>query len=106
MGASSEVTKSEHPYALYIITEFYQGGDLLSLLLDTSVNLGWKFRVNIANQAAKAVAYLHDNNMLHRDIKACNFLLDHNWVLKLADFGLSRVVADPLMPSQYVYYYI
>jgi serine/threonine protein kinase len=84
-----------HPTALYIITEYCQGGDLLPLLENSAVPLGWKFRVKLALQASAAIHYLHDNNFIHRDVKSQNFLLDHNWVVKLTDFGMSRVVSDP-----------
>ncbi|KAH9112620.1 hypothetical protein LEN26_006177 [Aphanomyces euteiches] len=48
--------------------------------------------------AARAVAYLHSfsPSLLHRDIKPSNFLLDSSNVLKLSDFGESRVAAHPL----------
>ena len=58
------------PHTLYIVLEYCQGGDLLNLILDTSRPLGWKFRVNLACQAAAAILHIHDHNILHRDIKS------------------------------------
>ena len=80
-------------HALYIVTEFCQGGDLLDVLLRTE-ELGWKFRVRISLEAATAIGYLHKNTFIHRDVKSSNILLDHNWRCKLCDFGLARIV-DP-----------
>ena len=63
-------------FSLYIITEYCQGGDLLSLLdaskaaHKSNIALGWKFRTKIALEASLAVHYLHENNFLHRDIKS------------------------------------
>lgn len=60
----------------------YQGGDLLGLLTSQH-ELGWKFRLRIATDAASALKYLHRHNLIHRDIKSSNMLLDHNWVCKV-----------------------
>ena len=91
LGAYNEVTKHEDDmFSLYIITEFCQNGDLLSLLVDASKILGWKFRLKIALQASSAIRFLHEHNLLHRDIKSSNFLLDSHWNCKISDFGMSR----------------
>lgn len=41
-------------------------------------------------QILQGLAFLHDHNVIHRDIKPKNILIDHRGVLKLTDFGLSR----------------
>ena len=70
LGAYNEVTLGDEPNSLYIITEFCQGGDLLELLKDESFKLGWKFRIKLALEAASAINYIHENNIIHRDIKS------------------------------------
>ena len=45
--------------------------------------------LSIASDVAKGIAYLHFNNMLHRDLKPGNVLLSESWVAKVADFGSS-----------------
>ena len=45
--------------------------------------------LSIASNVAKGVAYLHFNNVLHRDLKPGNVLLSDSWVAKVADFGSS-----------------
>ncbi|KOO35508.1 hypothetical protein Ctob_015978, partial [Chrysochromulina tobinii] len=45
--------------------------------------------LSIASDVAKGVAYLHFNNLLHRDLKPGNVLLADSWVAKVADFGSS-----------------
>ncbi len=46
-------------------------------------------------QLASGVAYLHENWILHRDLKTSNLLLNNRGQLKIADFGMARYVGDP-----------
>lgn len=49
-------------------------------------------------QLLQAVAHLHDNWILHRDLKTSNLLLSHKGILKVGDFGLAREYGSPLKP--------
>ena len=44
----------------------------------------------------RGIAHLHDNWIIHRDLKTSNLLLSHKGVLKIADFGLAREYGSPL----------
>lgn len=50
----------------------------------------------LTQQLLLAVAHLHDNWILHRDLKTSNLLLSHKGILKVGDFGLAREYGSPL----------
>jgi tRNA A-37 threonylcarbamoyl transferase component Bud32 len=83
---------SEVSGKLAILTEFIDGGNAGQLLL-AQPQSGWKLRLRIALDAAKAIQFLHQNNVTHRDIKMENLMIISQdpsapVVVKLADFGL------------------
>ncbi|XP_025836296.1 serine/threonine-protein kinase PITSLRE isoform X2 [Agrilus planipennis] len=50
----------------------------------------------LLKQLLSAVSHLHDNWILHRDLKTSNLLLSHKGILKVGDFGLAREYGSPL----------
>jgi serine/threonine protein kinase len=55
--------------------------------------LDWDTRMKIALDAARGLAYLHEDSqpsVIHRDFKASNILLENNFNAKVADFGLAK----------------
>ncbi|WOH16223.1 hypothetical protein DCAR_0935772 [Daucus carota subsp. sativus] len=59
----------------------------------TPVILGWNRRVNIIGGLATALFYLHEQletQIIHRDVKTSNVMLDSNFNARLGDFGLAR----------------
>lgn len=94
-AAYTEETDEFNDYknsSLYIITELCLGGDLLSILLDSSIVLSWRLRIQMALQCSSAIKYLHSKSYIHRDIKTSNILIDENWNCKISDFGMARIV--------------
>ncbi|OCT57572.1 hypothetical protein XELAEV_18003353mg [Xenopus laevis] len=85
------VCTREPPF--YIITEFMTYGNLLDYLRDcnrqevTAVVL-----LHMATQISSAMEYLEKKNFIHRDLAARNCLVGENHLVKVADFGLSRLM--------------
>ncbi|KAG8002952.1 Serine/threonine-protein kinase 35 [Nibea albiflora] len=84
----------EEPCYLWFVMEFCEGGDLNQYILsrrpDPQTNRSFM------RQLTSAVAFLHKNNIVHRDLKPDNILISQKSgspVLKVADFGLSKVCA-------------
>lgn len=76
----------------YIVTEYIAGGDL-RMLLQAFPKIGWKIRVKILKDVAGSLNYMHERNLLHRDIKTENIMLDLNLNPKLIDLGFAREIA-------------
>ncbi|KAF8045073.1 hypothetical protein N665_5648s0001 [Sinapis alba] len=60
--------------------------------------LTWDLRLRIAQDAARGLTYLHeemDFQIIFRDFKSSNILLDEDWKAKLSDFGLARLGPSP-----------
>jgi serine/threonine protein kinase len=89
-------TNADSP-ELLLVYEFVPNGTLADHLhgdRKCPEGLPWNIRFNIAIQTAQALAFLHgvDPPIFHRDVKSSNILLDENFNVKVADFGLCRLV--------------
>ena len=78
---------------LCLVTEFMHGGSMLSFL-HKHAPLRLSQIVKYSTGVALGLDYLHKINIVHRDVKTANLLMDENDVVKIADFGVARVMAN------------
>ncbi|KAI9264970.1 hypothetical protein BDA99DRAFT_546746 [Phascolomyces articulosus] len=82
-----------HRDKVFIFMEYCENGSLGALLEHGGRIEDEFYIVNYAYQLLKGLAYLHENNVVHRDIKPDNILLDYEGNLKLSDFGAAKILA-------------
>jgi len=79
---------------IYIITELMKNGSLLEHLQGKGRGLKLATLIDMAAQIAAGMAYLESENYIHRDLAARNVLVADQNVVKIADFGLARLIKE------------
>eukprot|EP00064_Thunnus_orientalis_P022445 superscaffoldBa00007553_g22641 len=85
---------------LYLVMDYYVGGDLLTLLSKFEDRLPEDMSKFYVAEMVLAIHSIHQQNYIHRDIKPDNVLLDVNGHIRLADFGSClRMMEDGTVQS-------
>ncbi|CAF4540804.1 unnamed protein product [Rotaria sp. Silwood1] len=80
---------------IYIVTELMKNGSLLDYLQNPrGRQLKMSALIYMATQIARGMAYLEQQNYIHRDLAARNVLVGENNTVKIADFGLARIIKE------------
>lgn len=81
----------ESPKQVLMVMEYAGGGDLLHYVKQKK-RLTEAEAKPIFKQIVYALAHIHSRNVLHRDIKLDNILLDNDGAVKICDFGVSKII--------------
>uniref|UniRef100_A0A0A9HK43 non-specific serine/threonine protein kinase n=1 Tax=Arundo donax TaxID=35708 RepID=A0A0A9HK43_ARUDO len=82
------------PKTLCIVTEFMRNGSVYDFLHKRKGSFKLPGLLKAAMDVSKGMDYLHQNGIIHRDLKTANLLLDEHELIKVADFGVARVKAE------------
>jgi hypothetical protein len=99
------LARLSHP-GIVAVHDFGQAGGYFYLIMEyvDGVNLRQALRsapftavqaLGIVPRICEALQYAHEEGVLHRDIKPENILLDHKGRVKLADFGIAKLISEP-----------
>jgi eukaryotic-like serine/threonine-protein kinase len=93
----------EEAGVLYYVMDLVDGTSLDQLVTQERISATggeracWVARMGL--QAARVLAYAHDEGVLHRDVKPANLLLDQDGVLWLTDFGLAKLIDETALTA-------
>ncbi|KAG8630056.1 hypothetical protein KVT40_001675 [Elsinoe batatas] len=92
LGSNSDDTH------LNIFLEYVAGGSVATMLVNYG-SLPEPLISNFVRQILTGLAYLHSKDIIHRDIKGANILVDNHGSVKISDFGISKRVESTLRTS-------
>ena len=86
---------------IYLLIEYMENGSLTRFIGSKSRK---KYNAKIPNelvwnlflQSISGLVYIHSQNIIHRDIKPDNLLIDNNMKIKISDFGISKIIENNL----------
>eukprot|EP00028_Trichosphaerium_sp_Am-I-7-wt_P014575 CAMPEP_0168509394 /NCGR_PEP_ID=MMETSP0405-20121227/745_1 /TAXON_ID=498012 /ORGANISM="Trichosphaerium sp, Strain Am-I-7 wt" /LENGTH=456 /DNA_ID=CAMNT_0008526835 /DNA_START=40 /DNA_END=1406 /DNA_ORIENTATION=+ len=93
--------------SLFIVQELVHKGSLRNLIHKDKWEIPQELLVSIIRDIASGIAFLHSVNIVHRDIKTDNILINNNNTAKITDFGTARTIYDgflyePIGTPQYM----
>ncbi|KAG0224618.1 hypothetical protein BGW42_004981 [Actinomortierella wolfii] len=80
----------EEDGCIYLMMELAEKGSLAQAIKKNEIS-DWQTKERLAQEIAEGLAFIHQEGILHRDLKSLNVLLTRHMEAKLADFGLAKV---------------
>ncbi|PSR98182.1 Legume lectin domain protein [Actinidia chinensis var. chinensis] len=87
---------------ILLVYDLMPNGSLDKALFESRIVLPWPHRQKILMGVASALAYLHqecENQVIHRDVKTSNIMLDEGFNARVGDFGLARQIEHDKSPD-------
>ena len=93
-GAGYEIPEGEEHGIPFVVTELAGRGSLAHVLdVKTGPDqIDWAQKLRFALDAATGMMFLHDKDVMHRDLKSANLLVANDFTVKVTDFGTSGLV--------------
>ncbi|KAF0467435.1 kinase-like protein [Gigaspora margarita] len=96
------VTKDNDGY-FNMVLQYADNGNLREYLSKNFINLEWNDKLHIAKEIACGLSFLHENNIIHRNLHSKNILIDKGEPL-IADFGLAKQFSSNLNSHEILSY--
>ncbi|CAF1059439.1 unnamed protein product [Didymodactylos carnosus] len=77
-----------------LIMEFMEKGSLQSLIEKPDYGISLRRKLDMACNIASGMRKIHEHNMIHRDIRPDNILVNNNFIAKIGDMGIARTVDE------------
>ena len=90
--------ETEPRIGIFVMMQYCAGGDLSHRLTpvttDSYLKFPWKERIQCAMDVAEGMVFIHNEGIIHRDLKSLNILCDENGRCMIADLGLAKKIGS------------